>query len=710
MTDQAVDTGGRARPGRAGSPTTAPAPATGGRFFGRTRELTALREDIARTGLDTLSGRKGARARVLLIAGRPGSGRTALAEEFARQLAGEYPDGVLLARLTTPAGQRVPTERTARDLLDALGVTAAPGAGEDELTEVLRDALAESRTLLLLDDAADPEQVHSLLPDAPDCLVLATSQGPLTGVPDVRPCTLGGLDTGAAVELLARYAGRTRITVDPRAAESLVEECGGQPAAVVLVGGWLAARPKASVADVAQRLRALPAADGGHTPGGRPLARAFRLAHESLPQPAARVLRLLVLAPAGVVDAHIASALAGCSLTAARSTLDGLAAHGLLRPLDARGERTAAPAAEPAVTRAAVQPPQYRVPGCLAPLLRTVLEAQEKPTEMLLARARMLERTVRQLQSCRATAEPADSPARKRLAGLPRALRFASPDAASSWLDSRLPMLLAAAEAGVEDGQLDTQARRLISALARALLAHRGEESAAPELYPLYRLALGVAERRSLRTEQAAALLNLGDLDAAVGRTGQALDRYRGALEAARSARDPLLTGRALESLGGTYQELRDWQRAADWYGRALALRLGRGELAEEARLYERLGAVHGQAGRWGEALRNWRAAAAGHRRLRDRQGCARALSEMARVQEYAGRPEESLRTCEEAVSWARKAGDRRLQAAVQLRMADTLDRLGDPAAARLQRDAVERLLGDTPGSTYEIRSGSSEG
>lgn len=92
------------------------------------------------------------------------------------------------------------------------------------------------------------------------------------------------------------------------------------------------------------------------------------------------------------------------------------------------------------------------------------------------------------------------------------------------------------------------------------------------------------------------------------------------------------------------------------------------------------------------------------HRRLRDLPAQARALSEAARVQEYAGRPQESLETCQEAVEWARLAGDVRLQAALQLRVADTLDRLGDPAAARLHRATADRLL-ETEGNTYEIRS-----
>ncbi|MFD3658420.1 tetratricopeptide repeat protein [Streptomyces sp. NPDC058620] len=709
MTDQVVDTSGPA--GAAG--TEEPSGAVPPQFFGRERELKELRADIERAGLDTLAGRGSARARVLLIAGRPGSGRSALAAELARRLAGsasvpgsasssgpgsgpasgaalpgDYPDGVLRVGLTDPDGHRVPTERTARDILNLLGVTGPPGADEDELSEMVREALAVRRVLLLLDDAVDAGQVDPLMPDNPDCLVVATATGPLTGIPGVRPCTIGGLDAGSAVQLLGRIIGQVRITVDPRTAETLAEECGGQPAALVLVGGWLAAHPHASVADVTKQMHELPD-DVEQPTGARPLARAFRLVHESLPQTAARILRLLALAPAGLADAHTASALAGCSVSAAQSTLDDFVGLGLLR------------------TNGAALP-QYEVPGCLAPMLRALLEDRDRPAEIELARARMLERTVRQLQSCRAVTDPEDSPSQRKLAGLPRSLRFSHAESAAAWLRMRQPALLASARIAVENGELDTLARRLVAALVRALAVHRGTDEAAPELYGLHQLVLDVAERRDLPREKAAALLNLADLDAGTGRTQEALTRYRAALDAGREAKDLYATGRAMESVGGAYAELGDFHRASDWYGRALAQRLTQGERADEARLYGRLGAVHTYAGRYGEALRNWRAAAAGYRRLGDLPAQARALSEAARVQEYAGRPQESLHTCREAVELARQAQDVRLQAALQLRLADTLDRLGDPAAARLHRAAADRLLGEE-GSAYEIRSASAE-
>lgn len=654
-------------------------------FVGRRRELKELREDIARTGLDTLSGRKAKapRARVLLVAGRPGSGRTALAETFVREVADQYPDGVLRTRLTAPGGQTVATERVLRGLLAALGRPTPPGAAEDELSSALRTALQDRRAIMLIDDAADPHQVDALLPDTPDCLVVVTAEGPLTGIPDVRPCTLGGLDTASAVGMLARRIGDTRVTTDPRAAETLAEACGGQPAALELVGGWLAARPKAAVADVAKQLHDMPTGAGG------PLGRAFRLVYDALPQPAQRTLRLLPLAPAGLVDSHTASALAGCSVAAAQSTLDDFAGLGLVRH---------APDG------------LFLLPGCLAPMLQALLETKERPAEVQLARARMLERTVRLLHSCRAMAaaegDDLDADLQELMDGLPRALRFPDRRAAAVWLDTRLPALSAAASLAVADGELDTLARRLVAALVRALADHRGTAEAAPELYGLHRLVLDVAERRDLHREQAAALLNLADLDAETGRTQEALERYRAALDAGRAANDPYATGRAMESVGGAYQELADWHRAADWFGRALAQALSRGERADEARLYGRLGNVHTYAGRYGDALRSWRAAAAGYRKLADVPGQAKALSEMARVQEYAGRPEESLHTCREAVELARRAGDQRLQAALQVRLADTLDRLGDPAAARLHRSAADRLLGDDP-AACEIRSGS---
>lgn len=660
MTDQAVQS------------SVPPAAAASENWVGRQRELADLRADVERAGLDTLGGKPAARCRVLLIAGQPGSGRTALAEEFAQRVRADYPDGILRARLTDPGGGVVPLERVTRDLLDALPVVAPAGASEDQLTEVLRAELRDRHAVLLLDDVAASEQLVEVLPETRNCLVVATAEGPLTGVSDVRPCTLGGLDTAASLTLLARCAGsEIRITVDPRAAEQLSELCAHQPAALVLAGGWLAAHPQASVLEAAKQLRA-------RASEGRALVRAFQLVHDSLPRTATRLLRLLPLAPDGFVDAHLASGLAGCSVAAASATLEDFARLGLLRAPGDGG---------------------YRVPACLDPLLRELMEKQERPADVLLARARMCERTVRQLRACWAITEPAGSEARQELAEEPRAIRFGSVGQARTWLDTRLPALLAAARLAVAGGELDTLARRLIAALARALQAHRTWEETAPEQYRLHELVLDVAERRDLHRERAAALLNLGDLDAQGHRLADALLRYRSALEATRASGENVESTeaavRAMDSLGCTYAELEDWDRSADWYGRALALAQTGGDLEVCARLQSRVGAVQLYAGRWADALQAWRAAASGYRRLSDARSCAHALSEVARVQEYAGRPHEALRSCYDGLEWAERAADDRLTAALRLRLADTCERVGDFTSARTHRAKAEALLSE---------------
>ncbi len=222
-------------------------------FVGRRAELAALRAAAARPA----SGR----CPVLVLAGRPGSGRTALAARFARTVAPDYPDGVLFARMSAADGGRVPPARAARLLLEQLDPESAvplPGAAGDGRDEpgcvALREALAGLRVLLVLDDVRDAGQVWPLLADEPGCLVLATTAGPLTGIEDIDPVILGGLDRTASGELLADLVGGTRISCDPVGAADLAEACAARPAALRLMAGWLRGSPKSAVTDAAQEL------------------------------------------------------------------------------------------------------------------------------------------------------------------------------------------------------------------------------------------------------------------------------------------------------------------------------------------------------------------------------------------------------------------------------------------------------------------------
>ncbi|MFI9331179.1 AAA family ATPase [Kitasatospora sp. NPDC052868] len=740
-----------------GAPALDRLPAGPALFVGRRAELAALRAAAARPA--------DGRSTVLVLAGRPGSGRTALAVRFAVTVAADYPDGVLFARLSAPDGGRVPPARAARRLLEQLGADVGavplPGSVEDGRDEpacvALRGALAGRRVLLVLDDVRDAGQLWPLLADEPGCLVLATTAGPLTGIEDIDPVILGGLDRQASDELLGDLVGGTRISCDPVGGADLAEACGSGPAALRLMAGWLRGNPKAAVTDAAAELarvvregaarpeaagaqsqgtagkgggsdgvggpedaggakgaggsgkaagsegakegeprrerskpgtvkagtvkagtvkaepasrpgrpgaggradrKAAQAASGAPAavsggpedgkrasapPGGTdaakrkgapeapaepaadpatdsaawvkpgpepaepvpvpdndPLVGAFTLLYGALPAAQARMLRALTLAPAQTADLRTASALVGCPAPEAAAMLAALAERELL------GEE---PPAEDGTLR-------YRVPGRLHPRLVRLRGSEDRPAELELARARLLERLVRLTDSARALLDPAGGPGPD---PLPGPLRLRSAVQARQWLLGERDLLLGAVADAIGQGDLDGSAGRLVTALLRALPL---TGAAAPaDLYQLHELVLTVAERHGKARRAAAALLNLGDLQAADSRWEPAVGHYRAALEHARAADDEAACARALEGAAGCHRALGDAVRAADWYGRALGLRQSMGDPAAEARLLTRVAEAHIAQRRFDEADREYRAALGLLRRLGDERG-----------------------------------------------------------------------------------------
>ncbi|MFB6890317.1 tetratricopeptide repeat protein [Kitasatospora sp. NPDC056327] len=691
-------------------------------FVGRRTELGALRAAAARPAEG--------RSPVLVLAGRPGSGRTALAVRFAVTVAAQYPDGVLFARLSAPDGGRVPPARAARRLLEQLGgdtagvpLPGAAGDGRDDAACVaLRAALAGRRVLLLLDDVRDAGQLWPLLADEPGCLVLATTSGPLTGIEDIDPVILGGLDRPAAADLLGDLVGGTRIGCDPVGGADLAEACGSQPAALRLMAGRLRGKPELAVTEAARELalavaeaaapvptgeaagaadpapvKDRPAGAGEKAPGeergargdkeskekgnkGRrdgggarngqgakggkggegaaagdrtargpvpvaeppaepardpaawvrpapepaepvpvpdndPLVGAFTLAYRALPAAQARMLRALTLAPAQCADLRTASALVGCPAPEAAATLAALAERELL-------------AEEPP---AADGTPRYRVPGRLHPRLVRLRERDDRPAEVELARARLLERMVRLTESARALLDPSGGPGPD---PLPGPLRLTSAAHARAWLLGERDLLLGAVADAIGQGDLDGSAGRLVTALLRALPL---TGAAAPaDLYQLHELVLTVAERHGRPRRASAALLNLGDLQAAAGSWEQASGHYRAALEHARAADDEALCARALEGAAGCHRALGDPVRAADWYGRALGIRQSLGDQAAEARLLARVAEAHTAQRRFEEADREYRASLAVLRRLGDEHGREAVGAALAELRERA--------------------------------------------------------------------------
>jgi transcriptional regulator with XRE-family HTH domain len=186
-----------ASPAAAGGPGTGPAairslPRDIASFTGREPQLHEL------MGWAADAARSGGVVGIHAIGGMAGVGKTTLAIHAAHLLAEHFPAG----QIFLPLHGHTPGQRPAEpaDALASLLLTAGVPAqqippGLEARMALWRDRLATRQLLLVLDDAADSEQVRPLLPGAGGSLVLVTSRRHLTALEDSRAISL---DTPAA--------------------------------------------------------------------------------------------------------------------------------------------------------------------------------------------------------------------------------------------------------------------------------------------------------------------------------------------------------------------------------------------------------------------------------------------------------------------------------------------------------------------------------
>ncbi|WP_426505517.1 NB-ARC domain-containing protein [Dactylosporangium sp. McL0621] len=227
-------------------------------FRGRDKELDALRKRHAegrseRAGADAAV-RSG--ALLILLHGRPGVGKSALARTFAREIAGQYEDGQVYANLGS-AGNRRPPGEVLEELIRSFGWTEELPPSTEWRTTRLRSLLAGRKVLLMLDAARDADQVLPLLPAEPGCTVIVTSRRNLqpalrASAPSLLVDAPSRLD---AVAILRAAADRTDAFEEPVCAAELVQHCGRLPMALVSAGERVAAmsQPQA-LCHVADRL------------------------------------------------------------------------------------------------------------------------------------------------------------------------------------------------------------------------------------------------------------------------------------------------------------------------------------------------------------------------------------------------------------------------------------------------------------------------
>lgn len=263
-------------------------------FVGRHRDVAAITAEID----DQLTSGGSA---VLVVDGAPGIGKTTLALHLAHQLRGRCPDGAMQLHLRGHDETQRPTspETALGLLLGMLGVESKQiqHAGSLDLAIALwRRHSAGKRLLLLLDDAADAEQIAPLIPGGAGSIVLVTARNRLADLPEALRHPLEPMLDEEAAQLIVRLAhiGPTR---DP-ALRDVAAACGGYPLALAVAGRILRTRRAWSIADLAEHLAHSRA---GHM--GKPdaitvqLFRVFSTSYRDLPDFERMLLRRLSLNP-----------------------------------------------------------------------------------------------------------------------------------------------------------------------------------------------------------------------------------------------------------------------------------------------------------------------------------------------------------------------------------------------------------------------------
>jgi tetratricopeptide (TPR) repeat protein len=629
-------------------------------FTGRTAELEQVRRALHQ---------RGAAVVISAIAGMAGVGKTRLAvhaghlvhrdDPFDRvlfvNLRGFHPDpaqppadpGAVLdgfLRLLGVPGHRIPHELPAR-------------------AAAYRARLAGSRTLVVLDNAADADQVRPLLPGLPGCPVLVTSRRALIGLHPATHLTVDVFTAGEAVALLTRAAPGVPVGDDRHARSRIARRCGHLPLALGLVAAQIRGTPGWTLSDHADRLderhrdRRLDA--GVHL--------ALDLSYHHLPADLRRLLRLAALHPGQDFDASAGAVLAGTDLPTARADLDRLCRDHLL---------------------------QQAAPGryTLHDLVRAYAGVRAGDEDPPVARRAALTRLFDHYLAAAATAmehlHPGPAPRRPGPSGAPLPA-VTGEGTARAWLDDERCNLVTVAGYAAGHGW-PAHTIGLSSTLYRYLVGGHLSDAVA-----VHGHAVRAAREAGDVTGQARALNSLGVAHLRLGRYGPAAEHIRGALELFRRTGDRCGEAGMLNNLAEVDSRTGRYGPAAARLGQALSLFRQLGNRADEACTLDSLGTLHLRRGRPVRAGAHYRRALGIFREIGDRDGEASALNGLGAVAHSAGRTTDALTHYTAAHRVAAGLGDRYRLAGAHTGLGHVHHSLDQPArAGRHYRQALELYTG----------------
>lgn len=666
-----------------------------GSFIGRQAELRELLGDTA----------------VATIDGMPGVGKTALAVRAGHTLLRTRPfERALYVDLRgvhpDPTLPPVDPGAVLSEFLRLLGMQGdqVQSLSPQQRLATYRRLLRERRVLLVLDNAADEEQVEPLIPEGTTSQIMITSRRAMGGLPRGRRLFLDVFAPEEAVSLLRDAAGEQRYAADPGAAHHIANLLGRLPLAVAVAASRIRnlAWPLTEHLDRLRTRHGLQVEDQ--------VERAVTLSYADLAPPSQRLFRLLATHPGHEIDGHAAAALAGMDERAVEGHLRGLLVANLLR--------------QPA-------PGRYVLHDVIRTYALGRAFDEEPSSNRRAALTRLFEHYLRTASAAAGLATPEGPPPER-----PGPVPLPTADAATAWLDRELPNLLATAMYAAESGWPEHTTE-----LSQILMRYLDDRGRIVDAEALHTAAVRAAQTRSDPSSVCQALINLGILLFRQGRLRAAVERFQEALPMAHQTGDRQSLGRVLANLGAAQQMLGRLPQALKNHERALTIAEEIGNRSAVARMLGNLGTVHARLGRYDEAGDWHRRALAIFQELGDRVSEGRELANLGTIAErmgdcavalerhrqamaifdevgyrlgtgyalsYLGVDHQRLRELptaldhhRQALAIAAESGDRALEAATHNDMAETLLRMGRADQA-LEHHRTAADLATRTGDAFE--------
>ncbi|GAB4086131.1 BTAD domain-containing putative transcriptional regulator [Myceligenerans cantabricum] len=657
-----------AAPARPGRPVPAQLPHDVGSFTGRTRELAEL---------DAVGP-----PAVVVISGTAGVGKTSLAVRWGHRAQDRFPDGQLYVDLRGYGpDEAVSPHGALAGFLRALGVEGpdVPTATA-ERAALFRTLLAGRRTLVVIDNANDVEQVRPLLPGGPHGLAVVTSRDVLTGLvvrEGARRVHLDRMPVPEAAALFRTMAGPV-ADADPDAVATVVERCARLPLALRVAAEQMCCRPGMDVTGLVtelggdDRLDTLDL-DDPHTA----VRSVFSWSYTNLGPRAAHLFRLYGLHPGHHLSPPAMAAMAGLDLPAVRRAIAALVRAGMveqdaeerLLPHDLMREyaRERALAEEPAHERAAA--------------LRRL------GTWYLYAAV-----------AARFAVDPRGAPLVLTAPAPPQVPEFGDRSTALRWFEVERPNLVAMIRqtAGTEPG--------LASQLARPLLTYFYLSKHWDDWLTTHRVGLEAARACGDPSGSARLLNGLGVAYSDLGRFAEAVAAHREADALYRVDDSALGMAWNLNNLGVTYDHMGRFADALESYERALELFTALGDRGGQGLVLYNIGDVHLQAGDPARAIERIREALHVQEGAGDMPGQRFTLKGLGDLDHAAGRHAEARASYTRALVISRELGDRLHTAELLDRLARTENALGHHEAAATRTGEAATIMATLvrPGSTAE--------